>query len=103
MTNQQKKNTGHSNTCPCYIRNPRIVQRSIDDTVFLVNTETDAIFHLNQVGTTIWQLLTEPIEISKAVAIVQQAFPDVQPNNIAEDVSKLINEMIEGNLVICHG
>jgi hypothetical protein len=101
MTCQQQKNTSRKDIRPCYLRNPIIVERSIDDTVFLVNPETDNIFYLNQVGTAIWQLLTEPINVLEAVAIVQQAFPDVQPNNIAEDVSKLINEMSARNLVLC--
>ena len=100
MICQQKKNTDRKDIGPCFLRNPIIVERSIDDTVFLVNPETDAIFHLNQIGTAIWHLLTEPISISEAVATVQQVFPDVQPKNIAEDVSKLINEMSDINLVI---
>lgn len=101
MTSQQQKKTGRTNIRPCYLRNPIIVERSIDDAVFLVNPETDAIFYLNQVGTAIWQLLTEPINVLEAVAIVQQAFPDVKPKNIAEDVSKLINEMSDRSLVMC--
>jgi len=101
MTCQQPKNTGRKDIRPCYLRNPIIVERSIDDTVFLVNPETDAIFYLNQVGAAIWQLLTEPINVLEAVSIVQQAFPDVQPKHIAEDVSKLINEMSDRNLVRC--
>ena len=101
MICQQQKNKDRHTIRPCYLRNPIIVERSIDNTIFLVNPETDAIFYLNQVGTAIWQLLTEPINISEAVAIVQQAFPDVQPKNIAEDVSKLIDEMSDRNLVMC--
>jgi len=101
MICQQQKNKDRNNIRPCYLRNPIIVERSIDNTIFLVNPETDAIFYLNQVGTAIWQLLTEPINLSEAVAIVQQAFPDVQPKNIAEDVSKLIDEMSDRNLVMC--
>jgi hypothetical protein len=101
MTCRQQKNTDRKDVRPCYLRNPIIVERSIDDTVFLVNPETDAIFYLNQVGTAIWQLLTEPINLSEAVATVQQAFPDVQPKHVAEDVSKLIDEMSDRNLVMC--
>ena len=103
MTCQKQKNKGRNNIRPCYLRNPIIVERSIDDAVFLVNPETDAIFYLNQVGLAIWQLLTEPINLSEVVATVQQAFPDVQPKKIAEDVSKLINEMSDRNLVMCRG
>ena len=101
MTFQPKKNTDRKDTRPCYLRNPIIVERSIDDAVFLVNTETDAIYYLNRLGMAIWQLLTEPINIMEAVAVVQQAFPDVQAKKIAEDVSNLIHEMSDRNLVMC--
>lgn len=103
MTCQQQKNTDRKDMRPCYLRNPIIVERIFDEAVFLVNPETDAIFYLNQVGLAIWQLLKEPINIVEAVAIVQQAFPDVQPKKIAENVSKLINEMSDRNLVMCRG
>lgn len=59
------------------------------------------IFCHNQVGTAVWQLLTEPINLAEVVAIFQKAFPDVQSKKIAEDVSTLINEMRDRNLVIC--
>ena len=101
MTCQQKKITDRKDTGPSYLRNPIIVERSIDDAVFLVNPETDAIFYLNQLGMAIWQLLKEPINIMEAVAVVQQAFPHVQAQKIAKDVSNLINEMSDRSLVMC--
>ena len=95
------KNTGRKETRSCYLQNPIIVERSIDDTIFLVNPETDAIFYLNPLSLAIWRLLTEPVNLSEAVVAIQQAFPDVQPKHMADDVSKLIHEMSDRSLVLC--
>jgi len=89
----QKKNSN-------YVRNQKIVERCIDDTVFLVNPDTDIVFYLNPLGTGIWHLLKEPISVLDATNIVQQAFPDRPPNKIARDVSKLFNDMSKKALVL---
>ena len=96
---QQKQTITHKKNS-CYVRNSKIVERSIDDTVYLVNPDTDIVFYLNSIGTGIWHLLKEPISVLDATNIVQQAFPDLPPNKIARDVSKLFNDMSKGNLVL---
>ena len=83
-----------------YVRNPKIAERSIDDSVFLVDRDTDIIFYLNPLSTGIWQLLRKPLSVLDAANIVQQAFPDLPPDEIAGDVSKLISDMSEKNLVL---
>jgi hypothetical protein len=83
-----------------YVRNPKIAERSIDDSVFLVDCDTDIIFYLNPLSTGIWQLLRKPLSALDATNIVQQAFPDLPPDEIAGDVSRLISDMSEKNLVL---
>jgi len=95
----QKKKTPHKKNSN-YVRNPKIAERSIDDTVFLVNPDTDIVFYLNPLGNGIWQLLKEPISIIDAVTTVQRAFPDMASEKIGRDVSKLINKMRKSNLVL---
>jgi coenzyme PQQ synthesis protein D (PqqD) len=87
----------------CLIRNPKILKRQIDDTVFLVNPDDDTIFYLNPLSTGIWNLLAEPTTPSETQRIVQQAFPDVSPDQIAADVSTLIKELEKKDLVLRHG
>ncbi len=93
MNNEQQKNKGCNKRGLHYARNHNIVERRIDDTVFLVNPETDTILYLNQLGTAIWHLLAEPVSIEEATITVQQAFPDVPPQKIVDDVSKLFNQL----------
>ena len=100
MTCLQQKKTIADKKNSYYVRNPKIVERSIDDTVFLINPDTDIVFYLNSLGTGIWQLLREPISVFDAYNIVQQAFPDRPPKKIARDVSRLIHDMSKRNLVL---
>ena len=82
------------------MRNPKIPERSIDDSAFLVDCDTDIVFYLNPLSTGIWQLLREPLSVLDATNIVQQAFPDLPPDEIAGDVSRLISDMSKKNLVL---
>lgn len=97
---RQPKNNGHKEAWPCYVRNQQIVERRVDDTVFLVNPETETVFYLNPLGTAIWQLLAQPISAAEAATIVQQAFPDVSSYQIADDVSGLLNQLRKKNLAL---
>lgn len=83
-----------------YARNPKITQRRIDDSVFLIDPDTDRVFYLESLGSGIWHLLEKPISMDDAVNIVQQAFPDTSSGKIAKDVSKLMNKMHRRQLVL---
>ena len=84
----------------CYAQNPNIAERSIDDTVFLVDPDTDIVFYLDPLGTGIWHLLKEPVSMAEAIRTVQRAFPEMPPDKIAGDVSTLVNDMSQRNLVL---
>lgn len=75
------------------IRNPDILERQVDDTIFLVNPDDDTIFYLNPLSAGIWNLLAEPISPSEAKRIVQQAFPDIPSDQITADVVNLLQEL----------
>ncbi len=100
MIYSQQNNTLINTKNLRYVRNPRISERSIDDTVFLIDTDTDIVFYLNPLSTGIWQLLKEPLSVLDATNIVQQAFPDLPLGKIARDVSNLISDMSKRNLVL---
>ena len=100
MTKSVKDRPGQAPSGECYRRNPAVVERQIDDTVFLVNPEDDTIFYLNPLSAGLWRLLADPISIADAGRIVQEAFPDTPPDQIAEDVSRLIGDMERRRLVL---
>ncbi len=84
----------------CYAQNPNIAERSIDDTVFLVDPGTDVVFYLDPLGTGIWRLLKEPLSMTDATRIVRQAFPEIPAEEIARDVSMLISDMSQRNIIL---
>lgn len=100
MNGSQPKNISTDKKNPCYAQNPNIAERSIDDTVFLVDPDTDIVFYLDPLGSGIWHLLKESVSMMDATRIVQQAFPDMPPGEIARDVSTLISDMSQRNLVL---
>ena len=87
----------------CFRRNPGILERRIDETVFLVNPEDDTIFYLNPLSSGLWRLLAEPISIAKAARVVQEAFPDTPPDQISGDVSRLIRDLENQGLILREG
>jgi hypothetical protein len=100
MMCSQQKDTSTDKETLCYAQNPAIAERSIDDTVFLVDPGTDIVFYLDSLGTGIWHLLKEPVSMTDATRVVQQAFPEMPPEEIARDVSTLISDISRRNLVL---
>ncbi len=83
---------------PRYLRNPGIVETTVEHDLFLVNPEGQAIFQLNAVGAALWQLLAEPIAVEQVVGILHQAFPDVARQQVRNDVSALIDALVARGL-----
>lgn len=83
-----------------FSQNPDILERRIDDTVFLVNPDDETVFYLNPMSAGIWRLLCDTISISEAGEIIQEAFPDIPPEQIVRDVSKLIQKLEGKGLVL---
>lgn len=86
-----------------FIRNPGILERRIDDTVFLVDPEDETVFHLNPVGAGIWRLLADPTSPADAGRILQQAFPEISSDVVISDVSNLIHRLERKGLIRRHG
>jgi len=99
LNSKRQKNKGPIKQGHHYAKNHKIVERRMDDTVFLVNPETDTVLYLNQLGTAMWNVWTEPVSIEEATQTVQQAFPDVPPKEIARDVYELFKQLSKKDFV----
>ena len=80
-------------------RAPGIHQRRVDDELFLVNPAGDAIYHLNTVGAALWRLLGQPLPLTEAVAVLQQAFPAVPRARIERDVGAIVADLAKRGLI----
>lgn len=82
-----------------YAHGSGVVQREIDDAVFLVKAGDESVFHLNALGGAVWRLLAEPTSIDEVMEILSSAFPDVALEQIEADVTKLIRRLDRRRLV----
>lgn len=81
-----------------YVQNPGIKIREVDDAAFLVNSSNDSLYHLNQMGRAVWNLLADSITINEAAAIVHQAFPGISVKKARKDIALLLAELEENGL-----
>lgn len=82
-----------------YVCNPDIVMRRVDDSVFLVNSDNQTLYHLNSIGAALWRLMAEPVSADEAVDTIHRAFPDMDRAQIADDIKGLIRDLAGNNLV----
>lgn len=100
MTTAADNNGAHRFQEVLYVRNPEVLERRIDDTVFLVHQEDDTIFYLNPLSAGLWHLLARPASSAQAVGVVRQAFPDIPAELIIADVDALIADLEKHRLVL---
>lgn len=102
----QTETAGHRQKPPvsrekaCYMQNPDVIERRIGDSLFLVDPNSDTIFHLNRLGSGLWQLLSEPVRIQDAARTVQEAFPEIDGDKIYTDVLKVFAKLMKAHLLL---
>jgi len=57
------------------------------------------IYHLNPVGAGLWRLMDGDCGTDEAIALLQQAFPQVERGVIARDVAALIADLLNRGLL----
>lgn len=86
-----------------YRRNAEIVERELDDVVFLASPNGKSVHHLNVTGSAVWRLMAEPTSISEASDLLHQAFPDVARADIEKDISQVITDLANKGFIIHSG
>lgn len=85
---------------PMWLRRADIAETAVEDDVFLVVPETEAIFHLNAVGTALWRLLAEPRSRDDLVMLLSAAFPNAPSSIVATDVDMFLTNLNLGGLIV---
>jgi hypothetical protein len=80
-------------------RRPDIAVTALDDSTFLVDPRTQAIFHLDTLGGGVWSALAEPASRDELVALLADAFPDTPRETIARDLDALLAELCARDLL----
>ena len=73
-----------------FVQNKLTQKIRIEDENFLASPDGKAIYHLNQIGSGIWELLAQPISKEDIIATLEMAFPETERSTIEKDVTKIL-------------
>ena len=85
----------------CFIRNKLVQKIRIEGENFLASPDGKSIYHLNQVGSGIWELLAEPTSKELIISTLETAFPGTEKSTIDQDVTKILNRFQSKQLISC--
>ena len=85
----------------CFIRNKLVQKIRIEHESFLASPDGKAIYHLNQIGSGIWELLAEPTSKENIILTLETAFPGTEKSRIEKDVTGILNRFQLKQLISC--
>jgi len=88
-----------SMTEDCLMQNQGVIKTNIDGESFLTSPDGQSIYHLDRIGSGIWELLSEPTTREEVIAILSTAFPDIDSATIEKDTSKILSSLRFNNLI----
>ena len=77
---------------------PNVLSQRYDDSVVLLNLDTDRFFHLNRTGARFWELLGERSNLAEVYETMSREF-DVEGTELEAQMTALITELREQDLV----
>lgn len=83
-----------------YKRNPIIGERRRDDETVLIDSETDAIIHLNAMGQRIYKCVENTVSKERIIENCAEYFSDVPHEILRRDVVKLIDQLVDRQILL---
>mgnify|MGYP006281803067 FL=1 len=80
-------------------RNPEMLASEIDGEKVMMSMDKGEYFGLNTVGSRIWELIEEEIEVNDLIGKMLEEF-DVESSACKEDVIGFLNELNEKGLIV---
>ena len=80
-------------------RRAGVFEQAIGDTLYLADPEGRGIRQMDPLAAAIWSLLDGAITPAEISSILQDAFPDVPPDTITDDVSSLLKKLSKAGLI----
>lgn len=71
---------------------------AVDDDAFVVDPQSEAVFHLNALGRALWNLLDTPQSTAEMIALLHEAFPDAGAG-VEADVRHFVARMAARALI----
>jgi len=91
--------TSESMAKDCLMQNEGVQKIKIEGESFLTSPDGQSIYHLDMIGSGVWELLTEPMTKSSIVSILSTAFPDIDKAAIGKDTSKILVSLRHNSLI----
>ena len=83
---------------------PKVVSQTVSDGGVLLDTAGEVYFGLNAVGMRVWQLLPPSCKtLDELCANLAQAYPDVTPDQLRQDVTELLDQLGKQGLLVPAG
>jgi coenzyme PQQ synthesis protein D (PqqD) len=79
--------------------NPSVIYRELAGEVVLLNLQSGVYYGLDEVGSRVWQLLTQSRGVDDVCATLLDEY-DVSAEALRADVERLVGELSEKGLVI---
>lgn len=83
----------------CLMQSEGVQKIKIDGESFLTSPDGKAIYHLDMIGSGVWELLSEPMSKDDAISILLTAFPDIDKKIIEKDTLKILSRLRLNNLI----
>lgn len=99
--NAPKANVSEESSGECFLRDELVQKIRIEGENFLASPDGKAIYHLNQIGSGIWELLAEPTSKEHIISTLETAFPGTERSTIEEDVTKILEQFQSKQLISC--
>lgn len=80
------------------VPSPDVLHQELGGETVLLNLANEQYFSLDMVGTRVWQLLVETRRADAVMARLLQEF-EVSPEQLREDLSHLLGELMKAGLV----
>ena len=98
-TLEQQNSKSELMTKDSLIQNEGVQKIKIDGESFLTSADGQSIYHLDMIGSGIWELLSEPTTKDDVISILSTAFPDIAKQAIEKDTLKVLSSLRRNKLI----
>lgn len=79
-----------------------VLSQEVNDETVLLDLQSESYFGLDEVGTRIWQLLQQDGNLKQVFDTMLEEY-DVDAEQLEKDINKLLNKLIDAELITVSG
>ncbi len=78
---------------------PAVLGEMVDEDLIIVDFNTGHYFTMTGVGGVVWEMLAEGVTPSQLTDAFQSAYPEADPDHVAESIEQLLGAMLAEQLI----